>query len=1190
MARGGGGRGRLEFSILGPLAVTRAGDVVDVGSRKQRALLTLLLLHANRVVSVDRLVEELWGGAPPGQATVTLQSYVSNLRRALEPDRAPGAAPSVLVTQAPGYVLVVDDDAIDANRFERLAAAGRDALATGDLDTARQLLDDALALWRGDALADMAFESFAQAEAARLSELRLAATEDRMDVALALGRHDAVVADLDRLVAAHPLRERLRGQLMVALYRSGRQADALRAYRDGRTVLVEELGIDPGPALQQLEEAILLQSPDLDWRAGPAAPSRARAAAPPPVEEEPADEELLLGRDAEISVLERAFLSAASGRGRMVLLAGEPGIGKTHLAETIAGRARARGAEVYWGRCYEGEGAPAFWPWVQLLRSMVDNLPADVVQAALGAGAVDIGQLVPEVKEIVGTADAPPALDPEAARFRLYDAVTRFLCRLAEGRRLVLVIDDLHWADPASCRLLTFVSQALRDAGMLVIGTYRDVDLDPGHPLAAALSDLAREASVERVVLRGLSEADVARYIAQVVDDAAAERLAAGVHRRTQGNPFFTGELVRLLASEGRLEDADVVGVPPGVREVIRRRLSRLPEGAEEVLRIASHAIDDFGLVVIGEMTGLSRTQLTELMEAAVAARLVAEVPEQAGYYRFAHALVRQAVYEAQSATARVQTHARIAELLEHFLGDGAERIPVEMSHHYCAAASLGPEVAAKGVFYARLAAAKSLSQLGYEAAAEQFERALFASRLHGVPTDALVAELSLELGRARRMSGDLAGARAALEEAVIAARRDGDMVRLAQAALAFGGGGFWGWWVEFAAVDPALIGYLEEALAGVDEADSVLRARLLGRLAVELYFAGQADRRRALSEEALAMARRLDDPFAVAAALAARHVAVWVSGNVEERLAIAQELVDVADRAGGRELATIAHHFRMLDLLEAGDVVGADRDFETAQHLAGALRQHAFSVQLAWFRAMRALLAGNVEEAERLGEEALAANLRANRSDARMAYGGHLILVRREQGRLEEAESVIRAGMATQPQVAEALHVCLAFLAAETGRLDEARAELDRFTHERFASLPDDMLGPLLAGLLSETAARLGDRDAAGVLHERLAPLAGRVLVVGTGHYSAGAADQYLGLLAGVLERWDDAVVHLERAVELNRTVGALAHLARTELRLAEVLTRRAGPGDLDRAAELSASAEARAGSLGIALPRPVT
>ncbi len=501
----------MRYGILGPLEVVGDAGPVRVAGAKQRAVLVLLLLDANRVVSADRLIDELWGGRPPPRASVTLRSYVSVLRRVLEPERPAGATARVLAWQPPGYLLRVGPDELDATRFERLARDGR-GLLPADPAAAEALLGEALALWRGDALADVAFEPFAQGEIARLTELRLATAEDQVEAGLAAGRHAEVVADLERLLAASPLRERLRGQLMLALYRSGRQADALRAYRDGRDLLVEELGLEPGPALRRLQEEILLQSPTLDWQppgraraaagahgqaggtrrpeprrdGGQAPPARAPdlaagrrdggpapAAAAPPASAT-SEVAALVGRDAELSLLTEALEGAAGGRGRLLLIAGDPGIGKTRLAEELAARAAARGVQVHRGACYELEGAPPFWPWLQVVRSVAEQLDDGELRQALGPGAAYVVQVAPELGERVATGAPATLLDGEAARFRAYDAVARFLGRVAARRPLLLVLDDLHWADLPSLRLLGFVAGGLGRVPALLLGTYRE--------------------------------------------------------------------------------------------------------------------------------------------------------------------------------------------------------------------------------------------------------------------------------------------------------------------------------------------------------------------------------------------------------------------------------------------------------------------------------------------------------------------------------------------------------------------------------------------------------------------------------------------------------------------------------------------------------------------------------------------
>ena len=506
----------MRYGVLGPLQVSDDARTIEIAGHKPRALLAMLLLHRNQVVSADRLIEALWEEAPPATAAKALQVYVSQLRKLLGPQR--------LETRPPGYVVVVADDDLDLDRFRRLAEEGK--------------THEALSLWRGPALSDFAFERFAQGEIARLEEERLACLEKRIDDDLAAGRHAAIVGELDTLVAEHPLRERPRRQLMVALYRSGRQAAALEAFHAARAALVDELGIEPSRELRELHQAMLRQDDALE--------------APPAETDHVPDEQqsAFVGRQAELSVLVDALRDALAGHGRVVLVGGEPGIGKSRLVEELAAHARALGADVLTGRCWEAGGAPPYWPWTQSLRSHLRATTPEQLRAQLGADAADLVHLLPELRKLVPDVPASGPPESEGARFRLFHATIEFLRRASAHKPLVLALDDLHAADADSLLLLQLLARELGTSRLLVVGAFRDIDPTVSDDLGALLAEIAREPGARRISLRGLSQEDVGAYVDRTAAEIASPELVAALSERTEGNPLFLSETVRLLAVE----------------------------------------------------------------------------------------------------------------------------------------------------------------------------------------------------------------------------------------------------------------------------------------------------------------------------------------------------------------------------------------------------------------------------------------------------------------------------------------------------------------------------------------------------------------------------------------------------------------------------------------------------------------
>ncbi len=994
---------RLEFSLLGPLAVTSEAGPVELGAPKHRALLALLLLEPGRVVSVDRLIDQLWHGEPPAAATSTLQAYVSNLRRVLEPNRTAGAPATVLVTRPPGYVLDIAPEQVDAARFERNITSAIEARELGRLDDAAVFLADALSLWRGQPLADVAYESWAQSECERLKDLYLIALETQLTIDLERGRHTSVAVEAERLAKEYPVRERFRELLMLALYRSGRQADALRAYQDARDVLVEELGIEPGPGLRALEERILAQDPDLGWQAR--AGYRASGA-----EAEDTLSATFVGRTHERLRLLARLGEVQGGSGRLALLSGEPGIGKTRLCEELSANARGQQMQVVWARGWEGDGAPAFWPWVQVLRKLAEDTPADALATAIEGSGADIARVVPDYARFVTVADDAP--DAESARFRFFEAVASLLRNLSTRQALVVVLDDLHWADQSSLRLLEFAVSAVQGSSVFLVGTFREAEART-PPLANTLATLARVPELERLSLTGLSLDEVGDYVAAVVGDAADPTLADSLHDRTAGNPFFVGELVRLLQDEGKLGNATTgAPVPEGVRDVLRTRLSRLPEEAISVLTAGAIAGREFDVALVAHVCGIDEDRALDLVEAAWMAGIVDEAHDGLGHFRFSHELVRETLVDGLTSLRRIRLHRRIGEAIEELHGERNPGFLTECAYHFTEAAPAGD--ALKAVLYGQRAADRLNAQLAYEDAIPTYERALELVDVYDVGSWQTRTDLLIGLGWALRATGRLGDARLALRRAMERARTEGDPVRIARAVLGIGGGGFWGWWDEFGVADLDLVAYLERALEALedddDEEGSVLRCELLARLAVEGYFAFTRERRRALSAEALEMARRIDDPVALTAALASELLASWAPDNLERRLALDDELVSVAATNGIEYAELIGRHFRMVDHLESGDRAAADADFAACQLLAERLGHYAFHVQLAWYRSMLAFVEGRLDDAEQLVHDAFQRNLASNEPAAWTAYGAQMFRLRREQGRHAELETTLRA------------------------------------------------------------------------------------------------------------------------------------------------------------------------------------
>jgi DNA-binding SARP family transcriptional activator len=1142
----------VKFRVLGPLEAHHDDEPLGLGGAKQRALLAILLLHANEVVSSDRLIDELWGAKTPKTAAKSLQVLISQLRKVLEPGRARGESGRLLVTRSPGYLLHIEPEQLDLEHFQRLASEGREALAAGDPQRAARTLQDALGLWRGPPLADLAYADFAQREISRLEELRLAALEDRIQADLQSGRHAEVIGELERLVAEEPLREGPRALLMLALYRSGRQAEALKAYRDARRALTDELGIEPSRELRELEQAILTQDASLDLV---------------PISTEPDDDAdaergVFVGREAELHELSSALDGAIAGRGRLVLIVGEPGIGKSRLAEEVSREARARGARVLFGRCWEAGGAPAYWPWVQALRAYIERSEPEPLRSQLAAGAAEVAQIVPELREQFPDLPAS-SLEGESTRFRLFDSLARFLRNAAAARPLLLVLEDLHAADEPSLLLLRFLAGELAGSHILVVGTYRDVDPTVRDPLASTLAELAREQVTHRIELTGLTEADVERYIELSAEAVPPADLVAAIHAETEGNPLFVGEVVRLLAAETSLADVDAgalwaLGIPQGVREVIGRRLGRLSDECTRLLTLASLLGREFGLGALERLSELPPEAVLGVLDEAMAERVLASVPGPRGRLRFAHALIRETLYDGLTTPRRVQLHRRAGEALEALYGEDSEPHLAELAHHFFEAAPGGD--VDKALAYAQRAGDRALGLLAYEEAARLYELGLEALEMTQRVDPSARCELLLSLGEALAKAGSTAVAEDTFLAAADLARTSGLSQQFARAALGYGGR----FYFARAGTDDRLVPLLNEALATLGEEESVLRVRLLARLAGALRDQPVLEPRSSMARQAVAIARRLDDPETLLYALVSLF---WATSGpeIEEPLAIAEEVSRLAKERGGSEQAVQARWCQYVSWMTLGETARADAVADEYRALADEVKEPTQQWYSLVRRSILALFTGEFSEAEQLADGALALGRRAQSWDAGFSHRVVMFFLRREQGRLEEIEDLIRRSVAEYAGY-RSFRCLVILLECELGREDEARRAFEEVAAKEFAALPRDIEWLFCLSILAEVAAYLHDRDHTSVLYRLLLPYA-RLNAVAAGEVAVGSVARYLGILASTTSRWDEGTRHFEDALEMNGRMGARPWLAHTQQDFARMLLARDAAGDKEKA-----------------------
>ncbi|MEU6222852.1 BTAD domain-containing putative transcriptional regulator [Streptomyces sp. NPDC047042] len=1100
----------VEISVLGPLRVEVEGRAANFGSRLTRAILAQLLIARGAYVPVDRLVRQLWQGTPPPSAHASLQGYVARLRRVLEPDRPP-RAPARLLASAPyGYALRLSPDQhmVDAWHFERELAACL-ALPPGHDAEVAHRLRAVMNLWSGTAYAEFADEPWAADESARLEELRHAGRETLAAARLNSGAlHDAL-ADADTLTREQPLREEGWRLLALALWANGRQGDALAALRRARDSLRDELGVDPGPELVELEQAVLQQRLDILHRfTRPALtdhPQQQEIAFAQPTSQgatrvAPLAAAELLGRDTELTELASAADLVRQGRGQLVLLSGEAGIGKSSLLDHLQSHLPEQGWLVAVGQCPETDGAPPGWAWFDVFGTL----------AAVAPPSGDLAAVL--------SVDAPDALGAWAAtdgnpaqRFRLHRALLSWLRDIAAQRPLALLLDDLHRADEESLELFLLCAEQLRTVPLLLVAAYR---ADEGD-MTKALGRLAR-CSPRRLALNGLPAASARLLVRQACPVAVSEETAAALAERTGGNPFYLRESALLLGEEEAGEALD--RVPQGILDTLRRRFARFEPADLAVLRLMAVAGRQTTVDLLVAAADADEERVLDALDAGVAAGLVVEPGP--GQVRFCHALVRDALEVDLTELRRARMHSRLGHCL---LKLGSHDVAA-VAHHFLRSCNVLAADAPLAVEYARRASEQAVQRYAPRVGEDLLNAALECLERHPAAfaaTDAPALEVAL-LGRLvhiRVRLGAMAGAQQVLSRAVELARGQGrdDLMVAAYSS-----------WTEptpwysrgYGITDAVAVADLTRLL---DRSDLEPRQRclLLDRLACAHDLADA--RAEEPARAAVTLARGLGEPRLAALTITSLLRIVDFLQGPDAVLPLNRELALLAESDDMPEYAWIAEYTAARVAAVRNDLPALNRHLDLADELA---RSHELAGTNALGLLRHPMLAtaqGRFQEAE----QTLLKAVDVLREQGMVNLEGLVALtlgcVRQQQGRLAEIAPAVLAVYRQIRPANEPLPVLALLAVGDTDGAREVYAER--------VPLRRDFSFSIQATLRAVAVVALNDSAEAAELYPMLLPFRDEVAGAASLCIALRPVAQSLGELAVLLGHTHEAQEHFVRA-----------------------------------------------------------
>jgi DNA-binding SARP family transcriptional activator/tetratricopeptide (TPR) repeat protein len=1153
--------------LCGEMTVEIGGRWIEPRGVQGRKLLAYLVANRSRPLRRDELLEVLWEGRPPADPDRSLAAALSHLRHELGPEVLP---PREVSLRLP------DEAWVDLEAIDDQAQRTAQALEEGMPDKAVHLAEQTLELMKGFLPGLEA--KWIDERRRELAELRLSVQEAAVEASLLLGgaRLPGAKRMAQALVREAPYRESGYELLMRVHAASGNVAEANRVYHSLRALLRDELGTMPGPAVTELNDRLLRQEevPEEAARVAHRRPllrdaPRPREQVPLPPLFERMPDKSFVGRDEALARL-WARWEKVSFRPRLVALTGEPGIGKTRLAACFSRQVHRAGATVLYGRC-DADPLMACQPFVEALDHYAGvpdshHEPED--------DADELRQRLRDVHRRLASPydDASPAAEDRDPPFESIAAVLR---HAGEGRSLLLVIDDVHWADALTFKVMLYLVRYLDLSRCMFVTTFRDADASrPGERSNGApeshearLDLLRHDAEIERIPVHGLDEHETAALIAARRRDASIDVPARDLMHRTGGNPFFIEEVLRGLehhepGEEGR-PDLQRLGVPEGVAEVIARRLDRLSSRSRKVIVIASVIGPEFNLSLVEAVLKLPSDDVLESLEELIDAGLIVEVPTKPDRFAFSHALVRESQYERLIASRRVRSHCQIALELERQAEDSGGEGPVtpaELAHHFYEARAV---IEAERVALYSIQAARYAKRSGaYEEAIAHYGRAL--ELLANAKGDELqICDLLLARGKVQLRAGRLDEAERTFAGAADIARQSGAVDRFTLAAL-----GYQGMYTAAGEIDRKGIDLLQEAHAALGDDDSPLRVRVLARLSASLLWL-EPELALELSGLGLAMARRLEDPSAIRDALGGRHAALLHARYLEERSSVSRERLDLAAEAGNREAEAEALRWYMSDLCERGEVRAAKERYARLTEIARELRQPQYLSYVAHWACVFAQLHGRLDEAERLADEGFELAKRAGARDIESSRLLKRVSIYREQGRLAELGPAVEQVAADEPAL-KAWRAVGALIDAQTGQAAKARAQVDRLVADDAAALPEDIFWLLGVAALAETCALLPDaREPAAVLYPLLQPYANHCVQVGMISLW-GSASRFLGLAATACGDWEAGNLHFSIARKRNEDLGSKPLVARTLVDHAGMLFRRGERGDGAMAARL--------------------